>query len=150
GGGGVGNSGGVAGQGNNGGGGQAGAFGGTNAGGMAGMTAGGGGGGFGMGGSGARARPRPPICTPGNGSCKGNAVVRCNATGTGFITTPCDETKGFFCDAVTLTCADPCSQMLVGTSNVGCEYFPTVTSNGALYSGFHFAVSVANATLAPA
>jgi hypothetical protein len=40
--------------------------------------------------------------------------------------------------------------MLVGTNNIGCEYFPTVTTNGLLFDQFSFAVSVANTTLGTA
>ncbi|HQP34475.1 MAG TPA: IgGFc-binding protein [Polyangiaceae bacterium] len=49
------------------------------------------------------------------------------------------------------TCVTPCDPLLLGTSYIGCEYYPTVTTNSQLgskaapgASGFHFAVAIAN------
>lgn len=44
------------------------------------------------------------------------------------------------------TCADAIDQQ----SYIGCEYWPTVTSNGSLDENFQFAVAVANPTNSPA
>jgi hypothetical protein len=39
-----------------------------------------------------------------------------------------------------------CAEALKNQSYIGCEYWPTVTSNSGLYSGFEFAVAAANPT----
>jgi hypothetical protein len=87
------------------------------------------------------------ICTPGEGSCEnGNARV-CNAEGTAFVEYQCDPLQGMTCQAG--GCIGSCSLAELGSSYVGCDYYPTVTVN-PVFSGFHFAVAVANTGSAPA
>lgn len=87
-------------------------------------------------------------CVPGTGSCMGATASTCKADGSGYDTTVCDADLGLKCDAG--KCGGACSKSTLERSYIGCEYFPTVSSNGQLYSGFHFAIAVANTTTAPA
>jgi hypothetical protein len=43
-----------------------------------------------------------------------------------------------------------CAEALANKSYIGCEYWPTVTTNSSLYPGFPFAIAVANPTTSPA
>lgn len=43
-----------------------------------------------------------------------------------------------------------CAEAIQQQSYIGCEYWPTVTSNSGLYSGFEFAIAFANPTVSPA
>ena len=43
-----------------------------------------------------------------------------------------------------------CAEAIANKSYIGCEYWPTVTTNSSLYPGFPFAVAVANPTTSPA
>lgn len=81
------------------------------------------------------------ICTPGEGSCVGGAARMCNAQGTAFEEFECDALQGMVCAAD--GCKGPCAPATLGDGYVGCDYYPTVTPN-PVYSGFHFAVTVAN------
>jgi hypothetical protein len=115
-----------------------------------------------------------PPGTQGVGVCKGGTKT-CNALGTGYgacqgqvvpsldtctnaldddcngsaFTCPADQS----CDAGSNTCVkDPCAPGVLGTSNVGCEYYAAVTDNRQLQDkvGFQFGVSVQNAGAAAA
>jgi hypothetical protein len=83
-------------------------------------------------------------CLPGTGVCEGSKALRCKADGTGYDETICDAELGLSCQAANGTCQGPCSPENLNRSYIGCEYFPTVTSNGGLFSGFNFAIVVAN------
>lgn len=48
------------------------------------------------------------------------------------------------CDPIKGQCVNPCAPEVLGTSYLGCEYYPTVTSNSLLDSGFSFAVAISN------
>ncbi len=43
-----------------------------------------------------------------------------------------------------------CAEALANKSYIGCEYWPTVTSNSSVFPGFQFAIAVANPTTSPA
>jgi len=43
-----------------------------------------------------------------------------------------------------------CADAIKNQSYIGCEYWPTVTSNSGLYTGFEFAIAAANPTASPA
>lgn len=43
-----------------------------------------------------------------------------------------------------------CAEALANKSYIGCEYWPTVTTNSGLFPGFSFAIAVANPTTSPA
>lgn len=81
------------------------------------------------------------VCTPGEGSCEDGAARVCNAEGTAFVEFECDPLQGMTCQAD--GCVGSCSLAELGSSYVGCDYYPTVTVN-PVFSGFHFAVAVAN------
>ena len=81
------------------------------------------------------------VCTPGEGSCEAGAARVCNAEGTAFIEYECDPAQGMACEAD--GCKGSCSIAELGSSYQGCDYYPTVTVN-PVFSGFHFAVAVAN------
>jgi hypothetical protein len=81
------------------------------------------------------------VCEPGTGSCEGGRAHACNADGTATLDFDCDESQGMVCEPD--GCKGVCSPAELGSSYVGCEYFPTVTVN-PVFSGFSFAVAVAN------
>lgn len=81
-------------------------------------------------------------CTPLEGSCTNGAAEVCDATGTNKLRFACDPTQGLTCDPD--GCHGPCSPAALGTSSVGCDFFPTVTANPVWRQWFSFAVAVAN------
>lgn len=85
-------------------------------------------------------------CAPGTGSCEGNKALSCRPDGSGFDQATCDPELGLLCQPGTGSCQGPCTPENLNRSYIGCEYFPTQTHslNGALYSGFSFAIVVAN------
>ncbi|MGE0787932.1 MAG: IgGFc-binding protein [Sandaracinaceae bacterium] len=89
-------------------------------------------------------------CVPNTFQCSGNDVQRCNADGTGFTTTmTCDPASGTSCNSTTGSCSSPCADAAASNSYIGCDYWPTPAING-VYSGFDFAVVVANPQSSPA
>ncbi|HEY5945249.1 MAG TPA: IgGFc-binding protein [Kofleriaceae bacterium] len=83
-------------------------------------------------------------CVVGSATCNGNVATVCNATGTGFDEVNCDPTQGLTCDPnADGGCVGQCSQKSLGTSYIGCDYYPTVTGNAVLNS-FDYAVAIAN------
>jgi hypothetical protein len=89
------------------------------------------------------------VCAPGSGTCNGETSTVCNADGSGFDTYVCDPEQGVTCNAGTGHCEGACSPELLGTSYIGCEYYPTVTANSQLQntiiSGLGtYALAVAN------
>ena len=83
------------------------------------------------------------VCVPGTGTCNGNQSHACNSTGTGYEDTTCDAAQGMTCDPANGQCTGPCAPQNLGTSYIGCEYFPTVTGN-MVSSNYNFAVAIAN------
>ncbi len=81
------------------------------------------------------------VCEPGEGSCDTGAARVCNDAGTAFIEYECDPVQGMVCESD--GCSGACSVAEIGSSYVGCDYYPTVTIN-PVFSGFSFAVAVAN------
>jgi hypothetical protein len=86
------------------------------------------------------------VCGPGTGSCAGNDGTYCKDDGSAWLTETCDPVQGMACDANTGRCTGACSPKALGTSYIGCEYFPTVTANLTDSNVFHFAVAVSNTT----
>ncbi|MSP15360.1 MAG: hypothetical protein EXR73_01895 [Myxococcales bacterium] len=83
-------------------------------------------------------------CRPGSGVCNsGGESQRCLPDGSGFEIESCDATQGSMCDFKSGVCTGPCSKNNLGTSYIGCDYFPTVTANEVL-SDFQFAVAISN------
>src|ERR1041385_6436174 len=64
------------------------------------------------------------LCAPGTGTCNGNSSHACNDTGTGYVDTECDPVQGMTCDAATGSCTGECAPQNLGTSYIGCEYYP--------------------------
>jgi hypothetical protein len=83
------------------------------------------------------------VCVPGTGTCNGNESHACNSTGTGYDDTTCDPVQGSTCDPNTGSCTGPCAPSALGTSYIGCDYYPTVTGN-MVSSNYNFAVAIAN------
>jgi len=89
-------------------------------------------------------------CVPGKGSCNGDISTVCKFDGSGYTTTACDADQGVTCDAVSGQCQGACAPQVIGESYIGCDYYPTVTSNVVSDDPFHYAVSVSNTTANPA
>lgn len=83
------------------------------------------------------------VCVPGTGTCNGNESHACNATGTGYDDATCDPAQGMTCDPQSGACTGPCAPQNLGTSYIGCDYYPTVTGN-MVSSNYNFAVAIAN------
>src|SRR5690606_27879869 len=82
-------------------------------------------------------------CIPDAGQCNGPIAQKCNEDGTGFVDTLCDDVQGVQCDAQLGACVGACAPETLGTSYIGCEYYPTVTPN-VVAENFSFAVVVSN------
>lgn len=92
------------------------------------------------------------LCTPGLASCNGDTSTYCDWNGVDIITALCDPLQGMACDAGTGRCVGPCAPQQLGPSYIGCDYFPTVTSNALLANKtlFTFSVAVSNAGVSTA
>ena len=92
-------------------------------------------------------------CSPGLGctacivdsaTCNGNTATVCNSSGTGYVDVVCDPLTGLSCDPqVPGGCVGACAPKSLGTSYIGCDYYPTVTGN-TTGNVFDFAVAIAN------
>ncbi len=89
--------------------------------------------------------PACPVCVPHTGTCTGSESHACNDQGTGYVDTTCDPMQGETCDPNTGECVGLCAPQNLGSSYIGCEYFPTVTGN-MVSADYHFAVAIANTT----
>ena len=89
------------------------------------------------------------LCVADTGTCTGNVSHACNDGGTGFVDTTCDPAEGMTCDANSGLCTGQCAPQNLGTSYIGCDYYPTVTGNTA-GTEFDFAIAIANTTNADA
>ena len=78
-------------------------------------------------------------CTAGTGSCNGTLGQYCGS-GLGYTYENCDPLEGMSCNPQTGQCVGVCTQASLGSSYLGCDYFPTVTAN-LVDPQFHFAVS---------
>ncbi len=85
-------------------------------------------------------------CTPGSYQCVGPKSQVCAQDGSAWIDgQTCDEVQGLSCDANTGECAGACANL--GTSYIGCDYYPVVTQQLDIYVGANpYAVAVANTT----
>ncbi len=86
------------------------------------------------------------LCVPGATTCDASGAKKCSDDGAAWLNSTCDAELGLTCDMTLGKCVGPCSASTLERSYIGCEYFPTVTSNGQLYNGFHFAVAIASAS----
>ena len=82
------------------------------------------------------------VCSPGVGTCDGTNAKVCKGDGSGETVTMCDPKLG----CAGGQCVSACTGTDGKRSYIGCDYFPTVTSNHNLFAGFSFAVVVANTT----
>lgn len=89
------------------------------------------------------------MCTIGPGRCEGDVSFVCLSDGT-IASEYCDPVQGSRCDPATFRCTGPCARSQLGSSYIGCEYFPTVTANAVSTDLFHFAVAVSNTAQKPA
>jgi hypothetical protein len=90
------------------------------------------------------------VCLPGTGTCNGEVGTHCKADGSGYADEACDALQGTTCNAATGACDGACSLGQLGQSYIGCDYWPTITSNNLLVGNFNFAVAVSNTTSSPA
>lgn len=86
------------------------------------------------------------VCVPGASRCDPSNPSRaqtCAPDGRSFSDgVTCDEADGEQC--VSGACVSRCSDSALGRSYLGCDYWPTVTANGALDPNFTFAVVLSN------
>lgn len=80
-------------------------------------------------------------CVPGTGTCDGDTASTCRADGTGFEEILCDPEQGVSCSGG--ACQGACAPATLGSSYIGCEYFPTVTAQ-AVSTDFPFSVVISN------
>ncbi len=81
-------------------------------------------------------------CTPGEGTCADGVATVCRPDGTGYQDYECDPVQGMECHPD--GCIGTCSWSELGSSYVGCDYYPTMSLNNGLWSGFDFAVALSN------
>ena len=88
------------------------------------------------------------LCLPGSGYCDGDNAFSCNDDGMGHTQDTCDGLQGIVFDDDTGECGGNCHPDWLGTSYIGCDYYPTITPNPLLQNTnlFAFAVAVANTT----
>ena len=87
-------------------------------------------------------------CLEGDTQCVGNVSQLCNNQNKWVDDESCDILQGLMCDANEGTCAGTCTKQKLGTSYIGCDYFPATLAN--LHETqpwvFFYAVVVANTT----
>ncbi len=93
-------------------------------------------------------------CQPGYGVCNGSSSSYCAWDGSGVFVEECDSLMGSTCDVNTGRCVGPCSLTQLGSSYIGCDYYPTVTQNALLGQSTgvlaQYAVAVSNSGVANA
>ncbi len=82
-------------------------------------------------------------CVPGEGQCNGPIAQKCDEMGAGFQDSFCDDVQGVTCDPDAGECVGACAPKTLGTSYIGCQYYPVVTPN-VVGDNFSFAVVVSN------
>ena len=83
------------------------------------------------------------VCAPGATTCDGVDAQICREDGTGWDSFDCDPLQGLTCDLGTHTCSGDCLPTNLEQSNIGCNYYPTVTGN-EVRSEFEFAIIISN------
>jgi hypothetical protein len=86
-------------------------------------------------------------CSPEQQSCESGIGRACGADGR-FFTFECDPVQGMECAPD--GCKGACSPAVLGTSYLGCEYWPTVTMNGVFEEAFSFSVALGSTSGDPA
>ena len=92
-------------------------------------------------------------CVPGSGQCSGNVAQQCTDDGMMWVDKQtCDTLQGISCDANAGKCVGACALDSLGTSYIGCDYYPVTLPN--LHETqpwvFYYAVVVANTADQPA
>jgi hypothetical protein len=91
-------------------------------------------------------------CAEGDKQCAGQVAQVCNDQGQWVDYESCDPVQGVNCDANTGACIGSCSRADLGTSYIGCDYFPATLAN--LHETqpwvFNYSIVVANTTGDPA
>ena len=83
-------------------------------------------------------------CIPSTATCEAGKAKTCDAQGKVESEYECDPVQGMECKPN--GCTGACSPSALGTSYLGCEYWPTVTANGVWTNFFNFAVALASTT----
>ncbi len=86
-------------------------------------------------------------CAPAAATCENGIATGCSQDGTQKISFECDPAQGMVCNPD--GCVGACTPTNLGTSYVGCEYWPTVTRNSVWKDSFQFAVAMASTTSDP-
>jgi len=86
------------------------------------------------------------LCVPGSYQCVGDVSQVCTDDGMAWVDgQTCDAVQGLACDPGTGACLGACAGL--GTSYIGCDYYPVVTQQYDPYVGGNpYAVAVANTT----
>ncbi len=87
------------------------------------------------------------VCSSGETTCEGTTLRVCSSDGRSFEEFECGAAQGLRCEGN--VCRGACSPTALGTSYVGCDYYPTVTAN-PVFGAFAFGVAVANTDSQPA
>ncbi len=87
------------------------------------------------------------LCEPGAGTCSAGTATTCLPDGSGFQGEYCDPELGVSCTDG--TCQGACSSDSLGSSYIGCEYFPTVTAQ-PVNPNFTYSIVVSNTGNLPA
>src|SRR4029079_11557052 len=83
------------------------------------------------------------VCNPGGPQCDASGAQICRDDGSGWDPFDCDPLQGLTCNLQTHNCDGACLPPSLEHSNLGCEFFPTVTGN-EVRSEFEFAVIISN------
>ncbi len=85
-------------------------------------------------------------CVPGSNQCVGQVSQVCTNDGTAWVDeNTCDAVQGLTCDPGSGACLGACAGL--GSSYIGCDYYPVVTQQYDPYVGANpYAVAVANTT----
>ena len=91
--------------------------------------------------------PCGPECCPGETQCVDDQSEVCNADGSAWeLLEDCDPIQGLSCNPDAGVCEGICAALELGQTNLGCDFYPTITlqfddTNG---TDHEFAVAVAN------
>jgi len=86
------------------------------------------------------------LCVPGSFQCVGEVSQACSGAGDAWVDVEtCDGVQGVVCEAQLGQCVGACAEASLGSSYIGCDYYPTVTQQLDPYTnGTQYAVAVAN------
>jgi hypothetical protein len=83
------------------------------------------------------------LCVPGTGTCEGMTSHACRPDGQGYFDEFCDPVMGSTCNPDTGVCEGACAAFTLGSSYIGCDYYPTQMTQ-LVNPSFQFAVAVSN------